>query len=56
MNHVPKEWMPDAKVTRVVCHWSAGAYKASNLGRTHYGVVKLTESGRTEGNSITEWT
>jgi predicted chitinase len=39
MNHVPKEWMPDAKVTRVVCHWSAGAYKASNLDRTHYHIL-----------------
>ena len=28
--------MPDARPQRIICHWSAGAYTASDLDRKHY--------------------
>lgn len=31
----PKQ-TPDAQPKRIICHWSAGAYKASDLDRKHY--------------------
>ena len=31
--------MPDASPRRIICHWTAGAYKASALDRKHYHFV-----------------
>lgn len=36
---VPASWMPDARLERIVCHWSAGAHKASGLDKTHYHLI-----------------
>ncbi|WP_457660169.1 MULTISPECIES: peptidoglycan recognition protein family protein [Sinorhizobium] len=36
---VPAEWMPAAKMERVICHWTAGAHKASEFDRSHYHVL-----------------
>jgi hypothetical protein len=36
---VPVEWMPAAKMGRVICHWTAGAYKASEFDRGHYHIL-----------------
>jgi hypothetical protein len=36
---VPASWMPDARLERIICHWSAGTHKASGLDRTHYHIV-----------------
>jgi nucleoid-associated protein YgaU len=36
---VPAEWMPDAVMKRIICHWTAGAYKASPLDRMHYHIL-----------------
>lgn len=36
---VPALWMPAARLERVICHWSAGAYKASGLDKTHYHLI-----------------
>lgn len=36
---VPASWMPDARLERVICHWSGGAHKASGLDRTHYHII-----------------
>ena len=33
------EWMPDAKAKRVICHWTGGGPKASELDREHYHVL-----------------
>ena len=36
---IPPEWMPDAQMERIVCHWSAGEYKASETDRQHYHIM-----------------
>ncbi|WP_322884013.1 N-acetylmuramoyl-L-alanine amidase [Sinorhizobium medicae] len=36
---VPADWMPDAKMGRIVCHWTAGAHKASEFDRGHYHIL-----------------
>jgi LysM repeat protein len=39
MGIVPKEWMPPARMKRIICHWTAGAHEASALDRKHYHIV-----------------
>jgi hypothetical protein len=39
MSVVPKSWMPDCKMERIICHWTAGGYKASSLDRQHYHIL-----------------
>ncbi len=39
MGYVPAEWMPNAKAERIICHWTAGGYKASPLDRKHYHIL-----------------
>ncbi|HEV8241427.1 MAG TPA: N-acetylmuramoyl-L-alanine amidase [Thermoanaerobaculia bacterium] len=29
-------WLPNCSMRRVICHWTAGAYKASSLDKEHY--------------------
>ncbi|MQW00737.1 N-acetylmuramoyl-L-alanine amidase [Sinorhizobium medicae] len=36
---VPADWMPAAKMERVICHWTAGAHKASDFDRSHYHIL-----------------
>lgn len=36
---IPADWMPDAKMERVVCHWTAGSHKASDFDRSHYHIL-----------------
>lgn len=36
---VPTDWLPDAKMVRVICHWTAGQHKASDFDRSHYHVL-----------------
>lgn len=36
---VPSEWMPNAKMLRVICHWTAGQSKASPDDRQHYHLL-----------------
>lgn len=36
---VPKDWMPKAKMARVICHWTAGAYSVSKTDREHYHII-----------------
>ncbi|TDR88967.1 N-acetylmuramoyl-L-alanine amidase [Enterovirga rhinocerotis] len=36
---VPAEWMPDARVTGIVVHWTGGPHRATSLDRSHYHVV-----------------
>ncbi|NBB70154.1 MAG: peptidoglycan-binding protein [Alphaproteobacteria bacterium] len=33
---IPLEWLPRARPERIICHWTAGAYDASDLDRQHY--------------------
>lgn len=36
---VPIDWMPAAKMQRIIVHWTAGAHKASGLDRSHYHIL-----------------
>lgn len=33
---IPAEWMPNAKILRIIFHWTAGQWKASQDDREHY--------------------
>ncbi|MCV3738393.1 N-acetylmuramoyl-L-alanine amidase [Rhizobium sp. TRM96647] len=36
---IPADWMPDAKMQRVIVHWTAGTHTASETDRGHYHVL-----------------
>lgn len=36
---IPAAWMPDATITGIVFHWTAGQNKASDLDRAHYHLL-----------------
>ncbi|MBD8665307.1 N-acetylmuramoyl-L-alanine amidase [Rhizobium sp. CFBP 8752] len=36
---IPSAWMPDATITGIVFHWTAGQNKASDLDRSHYHLL-----------------
>lgn len=36
---VPAEWMPNAKMERIILHWTAGAHKATEFDRGHYHIL-----------------
>lgn len=36
---VPDDWMPKAKMSRVIVHWTAGAHKATDFDRQHYHIL-----------------
>lgn len=36
---VPKTWMPDAAAKRIICHWTGGGPKASDLEKKDYHII-----------------
>lgn len=36
---LPADWMPEACMSRVIVHWTAGAHRASGLDRSHYHIL-----------------
>lgn len=36
---VKKEWMPNVAMKRVICHWTAGGHRASQLDKAHYHIL-----------------
>ncbi|MBB3947699.1 hypothetical protein GGQ73_003670 [Rhizobium skierniewicense] len=36
---VPADWMPAAKMDRIICHWTAGTHKATEFDRGHYHML-----------------
>jgi hypothetical protein len=36
---VPDDWMPAAKMQRIICHWTAGTHKATDFDRGHYHIL-----------------
>ncbi|MDX3929086.1 MAG: peptidoglycan recognition family protein [Shinella sp.] len=36
---IPVDWMPAAKMDRIICHWTAGANKASSFDGEHYHIL-----------------
>ncbi len=39
MTVVNELWMPQADMKRIICHWTAGAYEASNADILHYHIL-----------------
>ncbi|WP_376742373.1 N-acetylmuramoyl-L-alanine amidase [Ensifer canadensis] len=36
---LPLDWLQPVKMTRIIAHWSAGAYRASDLDKEHYHFI-----------------
>ena len=36
---IPEAWMPAAKMSRVICHWTGGAYKANAIDKRSYHIL-----------------
>lgn len=36
---IPSSWLTPAKMSRVITHWTAGAYAVSNLDKDHYHII-----------------
>lgn len=36
---VPAEWMPWARMERIIWHWTAGSHKASSVDKKHYHII-----------------
>lgn len=47
---VPNDWMPSARMKRIICHWSAGAYKASRIDREHYHIIIEADGNLVRGD------
>lgn len=39
MIRIPPEWLPPCSMKRVICHWTAGGYRATSLDRAHYHLL-----------------
>ncbi len=37
---IPKEWMPAAKMDRIISHWSGGTHKANSGDKEHYHFLR----------------
>ncbi len=37
--YLPQIWLPDARMKRVIVHWTAGAHRANNLDLNHYHFI-----------------
>lgn len=42
---VPEAWMPEARMKRIIVHWTAGGYKANPIDIAHYHIL-IEESGK----------
>lgn len=38
-NPIPTDWLPDCTMERIICHWTAGAHKASSEDKSHYHIL-----------------
>jgi len=36
---LPVSWLDNAKMTRIICHWSAGGYVVSSIDKEHYHFI-----------------
>ncbi len=49
MGKIPQEWLSKVKMDRVICHWTAGGHKASNLDRAHYHLLVEADGNLVRG-------
>jgi hypothetical protein len=50
---IPHPWLTPARIERVICHWTGGAYLASALDCRHYHVVLQDDQARGIGEDVT---
>jgi hypothetical protein len=50
MPKLDASWMPNCAMKRVICHWTAGSYKASSLDREHYHILIESDGKLIRGN------
>ncbi|QEL21715.1 N-acetylmuramoyl-L-alanine amidase [Bosea sp. F3-2] len=48
---LPADWMPAARMNRVIVHWTAGVHRASGLDRTHYHILIEGDGHLVRGSS-----
>jgi len=36
---IKKDWLPNCSMKRIICHWTAGAHRASQLDKAHYHIL-----------------
>lgn len=36
---IKKDWLPSCSMKRIICHWTAGAHRASQLDKAHYHIL-----------------
>ena len=46
---VPADWMPSAKMDRIICHWTAGTHKATEFDRGHYHILIEADGNMVRG-------
>lgn len=46
---VPAAWMPDARVSRIIFHWTAGTHRASQNDKAHYHILVEGDAGLVRG-------
>jgi len=42
---IPSEWLPECSMQRIICHWTAGAWKANSSDVAHYHII-IEDDGR----------
>ena len=42
---VPRDWMPNCSMKRIILHWTAAVYKASSNDKSHYHIL-IEDDGR----------
>ena len=47
---IPNQWMPNCVMQRIICHWTAGAYKASEHDRAAYHILIEKDGTLVRGN------
>lgn len=49
---LPLDWLQPVRMTRVVLHWSAGGWKASELDKEHYHFIVENDGNVVRGDHI----
>lgn len=47
---VPEDWMPWAKMQRIIPHWNAGTHRASALDKKHYHIIIEADGNLVRGD------
>jgi N-acetylmuramoyl-L-alanine amidase-like protein len=49
---VPAAWMPNARMTRVIVHWTAGNHRANATDKRHYHILVEGDGKVVRGNPV----